>query len=344
VIKTGAETTVTYTPSRLLAPASRHTATLLFQDGANPVSRAWQFTVGAYTQDKVRSYVGTLQGNATYTADAGGHSGKPSDYAIDFGRVGDGSVYIKHAGQFLNVASTNDEMSFSLWIKRYDIADSSTFWANAPSVGGSRGWQAHTPWSDETIYFDTAGCCDTSAQRISDTITNFTGYTGNDGFWTNWHHFVLSKKLDDKQIWIDGQQFLDGSSSNPLPTDFTDMYLGSYGTGGGGFMHGLIDDFAVFATALGANDITMLFSGAAPTALATRTKLLAYWDFNDAPVPVVSIPSIGIALVSGKPTITYTGTLQSSLTVNGTFTDVTGATNPYTPTATGPQTFYRARQ
>ena len=107
VIKTGAETTVTYTPSRLLAPASRHTATLLFQDGANPVSRAWQFTVGAYTQDKVRSYVGTLQGNATYTADAGGHSGKPSDYAIDFGRVGGGSVYIKRAGQFLNVASTH---------------------------------------------------------------------------------------------------------------------------------------------------------------------------------------------------------------------------------------------
>jgi hypothetical protein len=50
----------------------------------------------------------------------------------------------------------------------------------------------------------------------------------------------------------------------------------------------------------------------------------------------VNRPTIAIAGAS----ITYSGTLQSSATVNGTFTDVAGASSPYTVTATG---FYRTR-
>jgi hypothetical protein len=50
----------------------------------------------------------------------------------------------------------------------------------------------------------------------------------------------------------------------------------------------------------------------------------------------VNRPTVAIAGSS----ITYSGTLQSSATVNGTFTDVAGASSPYTVTATG---FYRTR-
>jgi hypothetical protein len=50
----------------------------------------------------------------------------------------------------------------------------------------------------------------------------------------------------------------------------------------------------------------------------------------------VNRPTVSIA----GSVITYTGTLQSSATVNGTFTDVAGASSPYTVTATG---FYRTR-
>ena len=49
-------------------------------------------------------------------------------------------------------------------------------------------------------------------------------------------------------------------------------------------------------------------------------------------------------LVNGKVVITYTGTLQSSATVNGTYSAVAGATSPYTPPSTGAHVFYRAQQ
>lgn len=54
------------------------------------------------------------------------------------------------------------------------------------------------------------------------------------------------------------------------------------------------------------------------------------------PLPTLSISSAG-----GKVTITYTGTLQSSPTVNGTYTPVVGATSPFVPAVTG-TVFYRS--
>jgi hypothetical protein len=53
-------------------------------------------------------------------------------------------------------------------------------------------------------------------------------------------------------------------------------------------------------------------------------------------------PTIAIQAAAGNLTITYTGALQSSATVNGTYTDVAGATSPYqvaNPTGT---LFFRA--
>src|SRR5262245_56434241 len=75
------------------------------------------------TKDKVKSYEGTLVGNATYTSNAGGHSAQSGDYAIDFTGAG-GRVTVNNAS-FLNAATTNDEMTVAVWIKRYDIANSS---------------------------------------------------------------------------------------------------------------------------------------------------------------------------------------------------------------------------
>jgi hypothetical protein len=339
-VRAGNETTVTYLTSPLLAPKSTHTATLSFLDGANTVTREWSFTVAPYTKDLLQSYVGTLAGATTFSTSGGGFSGKAGDYAIDFGRTSGTFVHINRAGEFLNVAAAQDEMTFSIWIKKHDNANSSVFWANALTAAGNRGWQAHAPWGT-SIYFDTAGCCGGDT-RINADISSFPGYTGNVSWWTNWHHFVFQKKADYKAIWIDGQMFLEGAGANPLTVDFTDMWLGR--DAGGDYMHGLVDDFAVFATALGTNDVTRLAAGATPTTLDTSARLLAYWNFDDAPVGP-SQPSISIALVSGKPTLTFTGKLQSCETVNGTYADVSGATSPYTiDTTKAAQLFYRAKQ
>jgi hypothetical protein len=59
---------------------------------------------------------------------------------------------------------------------------------------------------------------------------------------------------------------------------------------------------------------------------------------------VVTTPTIGINTVNGVTTITFTGRLTSSATANGTYTDVPGATSPYTVNTGTGSTFYRSAQ
>jgi len=56
-------------------------------------------------------------------------------------------------------------------------------------------------------------------------------------------------------------------------------------------------------------------------------------------------PTVLISTSGGQVIITFTGTLQSSTTVNGTYAPVSGATSPYTvPVSAASATFYRAKQ
>ncbi|MHB1306054.1 MAG: immunoglobulin domain-containing protein [Limisphaerales bacterium] len=63
-------------------------------------------------------------------------------------------------------------------------------------------------------------------------------------------------------------------------------------------------------------------------------KFRDYGTYNPVTTPTVSISAAGI--------ITYTGVLQSSATVNGTYAPVAGAVSPYTAPKTGAAMFYRA--
>lgn len=60
--------------------------------------------------------------------------------------------------------------------------------------------------------------------------------------------------------------------------------------------------------------------------------------------PVVSHSALSIGLVNGTPSITFTGTFQSSSNASGPYQDLSGATSPYTPPTTGSAAFYRSRQ
>lgn len=234
------------------------------------------------TLDRVAGRPGVLRNGSVFTPSGGGRTGQPGDHAIDFGTSGSGPVYVADAS-FFNAAAAADEFTITLWAKKYDIANSSVFWANSPSSNnGQRGIQAHLPWSNNQIYFDTAGCC-AASQRINASIELYGGYTGEVAWWTeNWNHFVFLKKRELKQIWINGELFHEGNEAAPLPADFTDLFLGSEGNGAGLF-RGLLDDFAVFSTALTEAQIGQLGSGTSPSSLPSSAGLLAYWDFNDVP-------------------------------------------------------------
>jgi len=294
--KVGDTTTITYTPANLLAANSTVQATVDYMENNRLMSAQWQFSVIPYTLDRLHQYVGTIRGTAFFTPSGGGITGKPGDYAMDFGRMGSGSAVRVADGSFLKPAATNDILTFSLWVKKYDNVNSSAFWVNSPSSSNeTRGYQAHIPWGDN-IYFDTAGCCDAKLQRINATYTNFVDYVavGNNSYWTNfWHHFVFIKDTTNKSIYIDGKLFLKGTNTAPLPLDFTDLYLGSGTTANANNMHGLIDDFAVFGSALSEANIALLAKGALPTALSGE-QLLAYWDFEDATESSLRSSSIGL--------------------------------------------------
>jgi hypothetical protein len=284
-----------------------------------------------------------LLGPTKYTPDAGGYSGKAGDYGIDLGgkQAGQGVQLVDPTP--LNQAAANDEMSVVGWQKLQSLVNSAFFFGVAPSVnGGARGFGAF-PWSNANIYFDTAGCCDAATQRISAGIDTFPDYTGDAGFWTNWHHFVYQKKGSTKEVWIDGKLFFTGDSTAPLPTDFTEGDIG-VDVPDNARLQGVLDDVAIFGTSLDQATIGQLAGGTLPSALPASAKLLAYWDFNDAKSSGGNQPTLSISSITGgKVRITYTGTLESTDALGTTWSAVQGATSPWDVTTSGSKKFYRAK-
>ena len=302
VSKVADTATITYVPDGIYAPNDTVNVTLGYVENGEAVSYQWSFSAAPYTRDVLHGYVGALEGPTFFSANGGGHTGKSGDYAIAFGESGVGTAVYVADGSFLNLAAANDIMSISLWIKRYatnDIATdgggSSAFWATSPSSNnGERGYQAHAPWNNDNIYFDTDGCCDTTTERINASITTFAPYNavGNDNFWTNWHNFVFVKDTTNKFIYVDGVLFLKGTNTAALPKDFINLYMGSEDSVNND-LKGLIDDFAIYSSAVSAADAALLAGGTAPTDL-TGESLLAYWNFDDAADSSQRAYSIGL--------------------------------------------------
>jgi hypothetical protein len=70
----------------------------------------------------------------------------------------------------------------------------------------------------------------------------------------------------------------------------------------------------------------------------TPSSVMAFRAVTVQPPPIITVSKVG-----NTYQISYTGTLRSSSSVNGTYNPVPGATSPYTiPTGSGPQQFYRA--
>ena len=352
VEKTDGVTTVSYDAEGFFPGGSTQNVSLSY----NGITRDWSFSVQEYrgpTLDAVGSYPGLILGAAEYTADGGGRSGEAGDYGMDFTSAG-GSVVVTQF-DYLKEAFANDELTVVLWSKKHTISNSSAFWITSASASsGNRGFQAHIPWGNNQIYFDTQGCCTVPTQRLNGTIVDFPDYQ-DDTFWTDsWHLFSFSKNQDFKEIRIDGELFLDIFDADPLIPDVTVLFIGSDGVLGNRDLS-VFDDFAIFSTALSESDLRSIADGMSPSDLPASKGLLAHWDFNDADSiipPVVEPPVPGqqpgaitgiVRSADGNISIEYTGTLQSADTVNGTYAPVTGASSPFAVDPAGSARFYIAR-
>lgn len=216
----------------------------------------WSFNDTSDPEKAVDSVVGYEASvvNAGYTTGGEGRTGAAGDEAITF--IDSGQRVNLESALWLNLAAREDRMTVSFWQKLNNVQSSSSFWFVSPSSSDNqRGYQAHVPWGDGTIYFDSAGCCG-GGQRLS-------GYPDPEPDYYSWTHFAFVKNGSVKEVWINGEKVLEGDGAAPLPSDFTALRIGS--DNGSANIDGMIDDFAVYAGALSGPDIARLAAGASPT-------------------------------------------------------------------------------
>jgi len=152
-------------------------------------------------------------------------------------------------------------------------------------------------------------------------ISDFADHPLNLG---SWYHFVITDDLTTQRMYVNnrvvvtvpraGLFIANGINGDPAvaggPTTFATRSDGAFGQWDGG-----IDEVAFYNYALSAQQIQNHF-------------------LNNV--------SVTINKLGNKVVLTWpVGTLQSAPVVTGTYTDVQGATSPYTNTVSGSATFYR---
>ncbi len=192
---------------------------------------------------------GTIQGGAAYTADKGGYTGKAGDHALTFDGSND-SVFLQSStfGAFDSIPEKN-QLTVSYWFYGSDDQplSQSTFWAEP-----DRSFQAHAPWGDGNVYFDTGGCNCDAKDRLSGPADASTLSGG-------WSHWVFVKNGDHKAVYVNGAELLSSEESTaPLNGPLTGLWLGS--GNGGNFSKGEFDDFAIWDEALTPTQIDSLYT------------------------------------------------------------------------------------
>ncbi len=227
--------------------------------------------------DVQSGYIGQFLNGAQYTTLGTGRSGTGSDRGVLFGN-GQHRIYVPDA-TFLNAAGLVNAVSVSFWQSLGEQRDQYTFYAAVPGI--PQAFSAHSPWSDGQIYWDTGGCCDGGTQRIQ--VAPAVSWL----IAPLWHHIVLTKNGDTKRIYFDGAEIATGVNTAPIPTTFTDMYIGNH-PGAGNAISGILDDFAVFRRELTPAEVTTLFGGASPGSLEADNDtdtdgLPDEWELRFAP-------------------------------------------------------------
>lgn len=212
----------------------------------------WPLDSAADIVDKVAGIPGEVYGTVV---DAEGVIGS----AVN---LGEGTNWIRvdaEATGWLTPASDNNAMSVSLWQKLNVVRNSSTFWFRAEAAGSNaRNFQAHIPWGNNNIYFDTSGCCG-GTQRINKGAADID--------FLEWHHFVFIKDEGHKEIWVDGELWHEGENNGTLFDDWTYLAIGSSGIDA--YAAAIVDDFGIFSRAITPEEVAIIYNGGSGSALMT---------------------------------------------------------------------------
>ena len=214
---------------------------------------------GVSVKSVVGGYAGQIKELAVVSAAGQGKFGKGFVMSPEANK---GQLVIEASGTDnpLNVAAVDDNITITVWQKNNSNPNSSTFWAVADDTDRSN--QAHVPWSDGGIYWDTSGCCG------GDTRLNQA--QGADHDYNSWHLYSFVKRGTTKEIWIDGKLFKtqDGYKTHSVLN--TRIFLGGE-PNGSNILDATIDDFVIWQGALTPEQIAKLAGGAKPSELVIDT-------------------------------------------------------------------------
>ena len=167
-----------------------------------------------------------------------------------------------------------------------------------------------------------------------------------------WHHLAFTAdgaqlRLYVDNVLVDAQDYLGDINPADIPwlaaaqalvTD-TNTPPAIPDPNGSDQFYGNMDELAIWARALTAQEIGLLYDAG-----RNHNPITSVVVSPPAVIPTLSVTSNA----NGTFTLTYTGTLLSADTVNGTYAPVSGAASPYTvnPMAVGakPAQFFRAQQ
>ena len=274
-------------------------------------------------------------GSASYSEDGDGYSGAVGDYALDLGEVNDQSTAVTSEGDHFSEPFETNELSVAFWQNTTAVGNTSAFWMVAPNATGSqRGFQAHTPWGNGTIFFDQSGCCG-APQRLT-----VGGLVNTDA----WQHFVFQRDEEgNMEIWVDGVQAASQGGAEPLD-DFNGVINIGSDLNQGNSLAGRIDEFAIFNKPLDEVQIQTLYNGSiaseliAPAAPFAITSVLRNADGN-IEITFNARPNVVYAVDASEDCELWQEIDDNVLGSKGvgTFTDISGF-------AESRKLFYRVRK
>ena len=194
----------------------------------------------------------TLQGPAVLSAAGDGHLGEGQ--SLDLGGVNNRAYAIASPGSWFDAAYDNNAMAVSFWQYNTQVGNTSAFWIHAPAAtGGQRGFQAHTPWGNGTVYFDQSGCCGGPQRLTVGGVVNLN----------EWQHFVFQRDAEgNREIWVDGVKVAEAGGGEPLDAFDGVITIGAEGNTNNNSFGGRIDEMAVFDLPLHPTRIAELADGA----------------------------------------------------------------------------------
>ena len=218
-------------------------------------------------------------------------AGFTNKYSIDFDGVDD----------FINLGNgtglrppVSGGVSLSVWCKWTDIttATSRMFSNSSDSSGTTYYGLSCNKNTSGKLAMNTGDGTGFGANKRRTLQTNSAVVSNN-----TWHHIVFvwtDETQSNWKIYVDSVDITAVTTSgtggvNAYSTD--DAFIGKRITASTSYANGLMDEVALFSTALASADVTAIYNGGTPTDLSGESDLIGYWRNGD-PNGTASYPTI----------------------------------------------------